>query len=797
MEAPHPRGSRAHPERNSFVGRRRELAQVRRTLPDARLLTLVGPGGVGKTRLAFRAATDLSRAFPDGTVTVDLTVVRSQDLVAQQIAAALGVPDLSGERVLEQLTLAIGDRRLLLLLDHCEHVRDGAAVVVHELLSRCADLAVIATSRLPLDVDGESLLVVPPLDVPRQAPPEEALACEAVQLLIHRAQASTPTLRLTPDDAPNLLEICRRLDGLPLAIELAAVRLRTLGPQELVARLDDRFQLLRRSGAAIPERHRTLFATMQWSYDLLSEPERLLWGRACVFAGTFDVPAAEAVCADEALPAPRVLDAVTGLVDASLLDVVVQGTTSFRMLDTVRAFGRGQLVGSDDELARSRQRHRRWCSRLVAEAAAQFLGPDQVAAFDRLSRHHAEISGALDFCAATPGEQPAGLAMATDLWLYWEARDRLTEGRSCLDTLLAACPDDQGRARALFAAGYLALAAFEPEVAVPLLTQACHLAAAQEDPSVVALATQYLGQAALFAADLTSAEEMLQEAAARHEQLDERMAAFCWADLGVIALLQGRLDPARDAFARSLAQNANGNPWTRSHALWGLGLVHLGAGDARGALDHEREALGLMQAVQDSSGSALCLGALACVAAALGQWERAARLSGAEDRFWRAIPAQPPAPVVALHHNYLEAARQTLGPRRWAACYDEGGSLDRPAAVALALGRVETETTAPPVDAAGGAGPLTSRHLEVAQLVAQGLTDREIAARLVISPLDHLVRARVGVDDARRLAAQLQGVVRSRPPALAPTPKPTAVDPVNDTLSTSSCTTSASPISAP
>ncbi|MGD8200799.1 LuxR C-terminal-related transcriptional regulator [Ornithinimicrobium sp. W1679] len=732
--------SRPGSERNSFVGRRQELADIRQRLCDARLLTLVGPGGVGKTRLAVRAAhDDLAQQFPDGTFTVDLAAVSSSGLVAQQVAAALHVREPS-EPVTDHLAQVVGDRTVLLVLDNCEHVRDGVATVVHRLLDACPQLSVLCTSRLPLDVDGESLLVVPPLPLaPRGAAPEDVEACEAVQLLQERARAVAPTLVLSPDAGAHLLDICRRLDGLPLAIELAAVRLRTLGPVELLDRLDDRFRLLQRSGTTIPERHRTLLATMQWSHDLLDEHERLLWRRASVFVGGFDATAAESVCADAQLPVGAVLDALTALVDASVVGVsTVDGVSSFRMLETVRAFGQTMLAAAG-EVAVLRQRHRRWISSTAVEASAQFLGPEQVAAFDVLGRHHSEISAALEHCLTTPGEESAGLAIAADLWLYWEARGRLGEGRRRVQELLARCPDDEERPRALAVAGYLELAATEPATARPLLAEARSLARTTGDAAVAATATQYLGQAALFDGDLDTAETLLRDAAAQHLPVDRRMSAFCWADVGVVRLLQHRPHEAAEAFSLSLELNAEGNPWSRAHALWGLGLVHLGWHDAARAREMEQESLTLMQAVGDTSGSALCVGALACVAAGQEQWERAARLAGAERMLWASIPAAVPAPVVALHHDYRAATAQALGARRWTEHLDRGSTLGRTAAVALALGQPLPSEAVPepgsglPGGPAGGSH-LTDRQLEVATLVAQGMTDRQIAAHLVISP---------------------------------------------------------------
>ncbi|WP_256840818.1 ATP-binding protein [Ornithinimicrobium cryptoxanthini] len=759
MGAAHTVQARAGSERNSFVGRRQELADVRRVLSTCRLLTLVGPGGVGKTRLALRATSELRRLFPGGTFTVDLMAVRSGDLVAQQVAAALHVRDLSGEHPTDQMARVIGDGHVLLVVDNCEHVRDSVATVLHSLLSACPNLSVLGTSRLPLDVDGESLLVVPPLGVePTAIGPDHLQTCEALQLLQKRAEAVAPTLRLTTELSTELLEICRRLDGLPLAIELAAVRLRTLSPEEILVRLDDRFRLLRRSGATIPERHRTLLATMQWSYDLLPEPARLLWRRASVFVDGFDVTAVEAVCADDVLTADVTLDALAELVDASVVGTTsVGGASYFRMLDSVRAFGEGLLTTSEEAPALQR-RHRKWCSAMTAAQTQRFLGPEQVVAFDLLSRHHHEISTALDFCVSTPGEETAGLVIASDLWLYWEARGRLTEGRRRLDTLLAACPDDSHRARALAVAGYLALAGTDTKLAVPLLTQARRLAMVEGDSSVVAMATQYLGQAALFDGELDTAETLLREAAAQHLPLDERLSAFCWADIGVVALLQGRLDNASEAFTRSLAQNATGSPWSRAHALWGLGLVHLGHHDVPRARDLERESLVVVQAVDDLSGSALCVGALACVAAEEESWDLAARLSGAERMLWRSIPAEVPVPIATLHHDYQEATRRALGARRWAMCHEEGSALDRSAAVSLALGQASVRSPAAQSGPPAVVGLLTDRQLEVAHLVSAGLTDREVAARLVISPrtaeshVEHIL-TRLGLHNRAEIAA--------------------------------------------
>jgi predicted ATPase/DNA-binding CsgD family transcriptional regulator len=727
-------GARLPADRSSFVGRRSELAELRRLLADARLVTLVGPGGVGKTRLALRAAADLRRSFPGGAALADLTAVDDPALVVQHVAAALDVRDVSSRWLGRGLAEIIGARQLLLVLDNCEHVRDACAVLVAALLDACPGLRVVATSRRPLDIGGESLLIVPPLGVPAPGEHGDGARHEAVALLEQRAGAAAATHPLRREDAAVVGELCRRLDGIPLAIELAAVRLRTLGPAELLARLDDRFRLLGRSGVAGPRRHRTLRATMEWSHDLLDPIEQVLWRRAAVFAAEFDLASAEAVCADATLTAPLVLDGITALVDASVLDVVRGPAGSrFRMLETVRAFGR-EMLDASGQAEELRARHRDRYAGLAADAAHRYVAPDQVAAFDRLTAEHAELAAALAWSLSTQGEEDAGVAMAADLWLYWEARGHVGEGRRWLDLLLSACPPEHpARVRGLAAAGFLALAATDTDAALPLLEEALARAEATGEEFVAAFATQYLGQAALFRGDLPAAERLLRAAADRHRRLDPRYAAFAAADLGVAALLRGDPEAAAEAFSESLALNAGGgDPWTRSHALWGLGLVRLRNGAPEEAVRMETEALQLMREVDDRSGTALCVVALAWAAAELRQDERAARLLGAAEAVWRSIPAEPPAPVTVLGQEYTAAARDALGERRWAARSDEGRALDRRQAVALALGERPGPSSA--AAAEGRDDLLTPRQRQVAGLVAQGLTDRQIAARLVISP---------------------------------------------------------------
>jgi predicted ATPase/DNA-binding CsgD family transcriptional regulator len=715
-------------ERTSFVGRRTEITRVRQLLSAARLVTLVGPGGVGKTRLAIRVAGQMRHITPAGVCFVDLALVRDPALLPQQLAASLDVRDASPRWLVASIAEVLGARRMLVVLDNCEHIRDACAVLVDALLSDCPKLRVLATSRRPLDVAGEVRFVVPPLRTPTSSEGPSSAPDDAVDLLVERARAVIPDFAVTEANAADLAALCRRLDGLPLALELAAVRLRTLTPAQIIDRLSDRLDLLQQVGPAIPERQQSLPATLGWSYRHLRRPEQILWQRASVFIGDFDLAAAEAICADPALPTGAIMDALDGLVDASVLGVYRQpDRVRFRMLETVRLFG-SQLLGQSGDRTTVARRHRDYYARLAADV--DWVGPQQVTDLNRLADEHGQLRAALEFSADTPGEAVAGLGLAADLWLYWQARAQIGEGRRWLMRLLDSCTEPTTtRAKGLAVAGYLAAAQADAAAATPLLKEGRSLAEALGEPSVPAFATQYLGLVELFRGDYETAERLLRTAAAARRRLgQDRFAAFAMADVGVTAFFRGDLDAAGTAFTESLALNSGGDPWTRSHALWGLGMVRW---RRRALVDAERlqtEALRLIQQVDDRSGIALRIHALAWLAGARGDWHRAARLTGAAEATWRSIPARTPEPLRPFIDECAHHGSATLGVADWQAEYDRGGSLDREAAIALALGEAPSAAKHP-----RDGGPLTRRQREVAQLVAHGLTDREIATRLSIS----------------------------------------------------------------
>jgi predicted ATPase/DNA-binding CsgD family transcriptional regulator len=714
-------------ERTSFVGRRTEITRVRRLLSESRLVTLVGPGGVGKTRLAIRVAGQMRHITPAGVCFVDLALVRDPALLPQQLAASLDVRDASPRWLVASIAEVLGIRRILVVLDNCEHVRDACAVLVDTLLSDCPKLRVLATSRRSLDVAGEVRFVVPPLPTPT-SPEHPGTPSDAVDLLVERAQAVTPDFTVTEANAADVAALCRRLDGLPLALELAAVRLRTLTPAQITDRLSDRLDLLQHAGPAIPERQQSLPTALEWSYRHLRPSEQILWQRAAVFVGDFDLSAAEAVCGDSALPRDAVMNALDGLVDASVVGVYRRpDRLRFRMLETIRIFGIQLLDRSDGRIAMAR-RHRDHYAQQVADV--DWVGPEQVTDLNRLAEEHGQLRTALEFSAETPGEALAGLDLAADLWLYWQARAQLGEGRRWLARLLASCTEPSAtRAKGLAVAGYLAVAQADSAGATPLLREAHSLASNLGEPAVAAFATQYLGLIEMFRGDYDGAEQLLRAAAfARRRLGQERFAAFAMADVGVAAFFRGDLDTAGTAFTESLALNTGGDPWTRSHALWGLGLVRWRAGALAEAEQLQHEALRLIQQVDDRSGIALRIHALAWLAAAHDDWHHAAHLTGAAEATWRSIPAQTPEPLRPFIDECARQGSTALGVANWQAEHDKGASLEREAVFALALGETPPATPRRP-----DGGSLTRRQSEVAQLVAQGLTDREIAARLSIS----------------------------------------------------------------
>ncbi len=435
----HP-GGNLPAEVTSFVGRRRELADAKRALSKSRLVTLTGVGGVGKTRVAERLARDRRRAYPHGVWLVELAQLADPALLTQTVLTELGVRGPSLGDALEALIDSLSSRQLLLVLDNCEHLLDEVAALSAALLRRCPDLQILATSREPLRVVGEAVLPVPPMAAPapdRSGGVAGLSRYDAVALFTERAVAAVPDFALTEENHRAVAALCHRLDGLPLAIELAAGRLRSLSPAQILSRLDDRYGLLTGGERGRPDRQQTLRASIEWSYQLCTPAEQRLWARLCVFAGSFELDAVEAVCTGD-FAGEEIVDLVSGLVDKSIVVRHEGGTVArYRLLESIREFGLERLTEAGDGPA-LRMRHLQWCAALVHTAKAEWISERQVYWLARLAAESANMRSALDFCLNERGDPDAVMEIVVGIPLgYLWARGKFREARHRLDEALA------------------------------------------------------------------------------------------------------------------------------------------------------------------------------------------------------------------------------------------------------------------------------------------------------------------------------------------------------------------------
>jgi predicted ATPase/DNA-binding CsgD family transcriptional regulator len=742
---------------SSFIGRRRELSDVRRLLSEARLVTLTGVGGTGKTRLALRVATDVRRAFSGGVWFVDLTQLqdpgllnpeaRNPDRLAHLIRATLGLREQGGGEPLSMLVEQLADRHILLVLDNCEHLIPSAAIVAHTLLRGCAGLRILATTRQPLNINGELLFPVPPLSAPdpsRRPSLAEVSRCEAVALFVARAQTAMRTFGLTEGNYVAVADLCHRLDGLPLAIELAAARVRVLDPQQILDRLTDRFTLLSRGNRGAPERQQTLRACVDWSFDLCAEPERVLWARLAVFVGWFELDAVEGICADEALPAEDLLNLVAGLVDKSILtcDDVEDGhaeATRYQMLETIRDYGQERLLEAGEQ-AQVRLRHRDWYQQLVARAHAGWVSDRSTYWWARLRREHPNLRAAVERCLAEPGGGEAALRIAATLPLhYWSASGQFGEGRGWLDRAIAqAAPATAVGARALLVNSHLAAWQGDVGAARRLLDEGEELARRTDASAELGHAYYIRGLGALFVNDVPVAVETLERAwdtLATAPELDLDVYLNLLVTLGVAAALAGdgkRADGCVQEMLAILETHKCGA--LQANALWVAGLVAWLEGDLVRAAKDEVEALRLHRAwdADDRYLTALCLETLAWITADQQQHRRAATLLGAADARWTDVGASITAYLhfISYRHTCERLVREGLGDDAYDDEYRRGQALTCDEAVAFALDE-RRQPAAPPLK--NSTSPLTRREREIVDLLAQGLSNKDIAGRLVIS----------------------------------------------------------------
>jgi predicted ATPase/DNA-binding CsgD family transcriptional regulator len=718
----------------SFVGRRNELATARRQLGEWRLVTLTGIGGVGKTRLAVHLAAQLDRAFADGVWLVDLAALSDPELVAQTVATTLGVRDDSTRWSALVLADYLAGRRLLLLVDNCEHLRDSCAALLETLLRHAPELRVLATSRQPLGVLGERVLPVPPLSVPDpEAPPtspEALFQFDAVALFVDRAQAAEPSFTVTAENIAAVSRLVRRLDGIPLALELAAARTRLLSPAQIVDRLDDGTGLLTTmSRTAIPHQ-RSLKALIDWSFDLCSEDERALWARLSVFPGGFDLEAAEHVCSGGQLASDAVLDALAGLVDKSVLVAERQGPrVRYRLPQTLREYGRERLTVSGQELPLRRQ-HRDYYRQQAVAAWEEWFGPRQIHWTAWMQVEHLNVSAALEFCLSEPEGVEGGLEMLPALGLYWSVTGSLQEGRQFLQRALAVAADRcPGRADALWVAAWIASNQGDMAAAEEAGEESCRLAQTHGNVRALAHASVHLGLARMLGGDIDGAERLFHQALATVERANP-------AGIGALRLLaevarrRGDVDEAEARLREVLAIcKAQEETWMRASALWSLAVLAWEEGDLAEAMSLARESLGLRAIFPDKVGIAQCLEILAWVAADLGIHDRAATLLGAAEAVWKAVGASLFTHLVGYHENCDSTVRRALDKRAFSQLRRKGGEQSLADMVAYAMEQKDTITSVASADKVS----LTPRELQIAELVSRGLTNREIAAATVIA----------------------------------------------------------------
>lgn len=726
-------------ETTSFVDRRREQAAGRELLTRARLVTLTGPGGVGKTRLAARIAARAERTFPDGVRFVHLAGLHDPELVPLAVADALDLHDHSAGSPSAALVAHLRDRRLLLVLDNCEHLLPACADLAATLLHGTTGIRILATSRHRLGLTEENLLDVRPLPVPD--PDGDLSAADgypALALFADRAAAVVPGFALTAGNRAAVARLCRRLDGLPLAIELAAVRMRVLGVEQLLERLDDRYRLLTTGSPAALPRHRTLRAAVDWSHDLCTPREQLVWARLSVPAGGFDLETAEEVCADgDLLDRADVLDAVAGLVDKSVLsrETGPEGVR-YRLLDTLRCHGLERLRETAGEELATRRRHRDWMLRRAAAGEQAWFGPGQRAIVARLRADQDNLRAALDFSLGTPAEALAGLRLAGTLWFYWHACGAPREGRHWMERALAANPEPTPeRARGLWVAGLLAGCPEDLTRGLRRAEEARDLAHRLGNAAEAAHAEYVIGVVRLFADELPAALAHFEAGVARGPVPGQHLSlvGLDQVELACALGFLGHADRAVEICESTLRLcEEHGEDWVRSYVLRMLALAHTVKRDWPRAERYAREALRLKLAVHDVIGLALTLDLAARIAVERGAHERAAVLLGGSDRAWAAVD-QGRWGSQALNSARRETesgSRGALGQAAFTSAYDRGAGLALRELVGYAL---QEPTLPAPRSPESPEVRLTPREAQVAELVAEGLANQQIADRLVIA----------------------------------------------------------------
>ncbi|MDA0634948.1 ATPase [Nonomuraea sp. MCN248] len=682
-------------ELTSFVGRTRLLANLKRHLGESRLVTVTGIGGVGKSRTVLRLAHQVRGLYPDGVWFVDLARLQDAGMVRHTIASALGIADRSSRAESETLSEWVGDRDMLLIIDTCEHLVQGCAELVHELLEAAPRLKVLATSRQSLHLPYEQVVPVPPLQVPDDSPLADLFTSESVQLFASRASAVAPDFMLDERNIHAVAELCRRLDGIPLAIELAAVRLRALSVEQILGLLTDRFSLLAGAGRTALPRHQTLRAAIGWSHELCEPAERLLWARLSVFAGDFELDAARYVCSDDRLRSEDITDLVTGLVEKSIL--LIQSNHAgvrYKLIDTLAEYGEEWL----EKLGQARlmrHKHLEYYLSLATRSEDAWSGPRQLYWFIRMRQEHDNVRLALEHALRTPGETLMALTLLSSLWFMWVCCGFVREGRLYLERALEANPGvSKERCKALWVLSYVRSAQGDSAGALEA-AEACSTEAVRVgDSRAVILASKMQGTAALIQGDLQKASALLGVAIEFNTDNKELNPGLLPAivELSLVLLAQGENQEAEPLLRDCLQVcRERGELWVSSYAQWAMALTKLSTGRADEALHSAREGLRIKRHFHDILGSLLSLETTARIFVALGRARTAALLLGALQHNWRTagLPMLGAPFLAGDHDQCVKECQKALGEKVYLAAFEEGGRLDLDEASALALGDLE------------------------------------------------------------------------------------------------------------